>query len=513
MVNSMRINEPVTQKDMGMHQDCEIISTTNLKGILMSANDDFIKMSGYSWEELKNKNHNIIRHPDVPPEAYVMLWDALKKGSPWMGMVKNRNKSGDHYWVDAFASPQYEDGKIVGYQSVRVKPEKAWVDRADALYSKIMSKKTADDKRRSKIDDVKMTRFPIDFSAKVALAFSSVLGILFAGLVIADLISVVSALVGFVLGSAASAALVFHQFKPLRVLAEKSKAIANDPVARYVYSGRTDEIGQLEYVQIFQHAKLRTAIGRVKESSSVLEQAAADVATGNLYLSERTENQASSLEETASSMEQITSTVQQNADNAKRANQLVNNSRQQAEKSGTVFSGTIHAMNEINDSSKQIADIINVIDEIAFQTNLLALNAAVEAARAGEQGRGFAVVATEVRNLAGRSAESAKQIKDMIIDSVAKVENGTQLVSQSAESLKMITGSITQIADIVEEISQSSQEQANGIEQINQAIMQIDEVTQHNGQLVEKLNISSIAMSQKVKMLSGLADQFNAEVK
>lgn len=504
----MRVNEPVTQRDMGMNNDCVIISTTNLKGILTSANEDFIRMSGFSWEELDNKNHNIIRHPDVPPEAYAMLWTALKAGNPWMGLVKNRNKCGDHYWVDAFASPQYEDGKIIGYQSVRVKPEKAWVDRAEALYAKIMSKKSSDDKRRSKLDEVKLTRFPINLAGQIALAITGVFGLIFTGLALTEQISVIFALSGFVAGSLCSFAIVHQMLSGLRDLAKKSEKIANDPVARYVYTGRNDEIGQLEYVQIFQTAKLRTAIDRVKETSSVLEHAADEIASGNVDLSSRTENQASSLEETASSMEEITSTVQQNAENAKQANVLVMEARKQAEKSGAVVSSTIQAMSQINESSKKIADITNVIDEIAFQTNLLALNAAVEAARAGEQGRGFAVVANEVRTLAGRSAESAKQIKDLINDSVAKVEDGTQLVNQSAESLKMITDSVKKISDIVGEISQSSQEQANGIEQINQAISQIDEVTQQNGQLVEKLSTSSRAMTEKVKMISGLADQF-----
>ena len=504
----MRINEPVTQRDMGMRSDCVIISTTNSKGALTSVNEDFIRMSGFTWDELENKNHNIIRHPDVPPEAYAMLWEALKAGNPWMGMVKNRHKSGDHYWVDAFASPQYEDGRIIGYQSVRVKPEKIWVDRAEALYAKIMSKKSPDDKRRSKMDPVKLTRFPIGITNKIALGVSSVMALLFIALSLAGEVSQLFAIIGFLTGSLLSSAMIHQFLAPLRALTAKSQKIADDPVARYVYTGRTDEIGQLEYVQIFQAAKLRTAVGRVKESSEVLENAASEIASGSVDLSSRTENQASSLEETASSMEEITSTVQQNAENAKQANVLVMEARKQAEQSGTVVFSTIQAMNQINESSKKIADITNVIDEIAFQTNLLALNAAVEAARAGEQGRGFAVVANEVRTLAGRSAESANQIKELINDSVTKVESGTQLVNQSADSLKSITESVKKISDIVSEISQSSQEQANGIDQINQAISQIDEVTQQNGQLVEKLSTSSRDMTEKVKMIAGLADQF-----
>ena len=509
----MRINEPVTQRDMGMNDNCEIISTTNLKGIIISANEDFIRMSGYSWAELENKNHNIIRHPDVPPEAYAMLWEALKAGNPWMGMVKNRNKNGDHYWVDAFASPQFENGKITGYQSVRVKPEKAWVDRAEKLYARIMSKKSADDKRRSTLNPVQLTRFPLSLTAKITLTASGVFALVFVGLALSGQIALPLALSAFIVGSLISSIGIYSILSGLRDLIAKSKKIANDPLARYVYTGRTDELGQLEYVQIFQSAKLRTIIGRVKESSTALEQVTVNIMQSSMDLGSRTESQVSSLEQTAASMEEINSTVQQNVDNVKQTNQLVQETRKQAERSGNVVSTTMRAMTDINESSKKIAEITNVIDEIAFQTNLLALNAAVEAARAGEQGRGFAVVANEVRSLAGRSAESAKQIKDLINDSVSKVESGTQLVNQSAESLKMINESVKKIADIVTENSQAFQEQANGIEQINQAITQIDESTQQNGQLVEQLTTNANTMSQKTRMLSTLVDLFKAEGK
>ncbi len=336
----------------------------------------------------------------------------------------------------------------------------------------------------------------------------SVFATIFLGLALIEQVSIIMALAGFTIGSLVSAAAIHSMLKGLRDLAAKSEQITSDPLARYVYTGRTDEVGQLEYVQIFQRAKFRTAIGRVLESIVVLNTTTDEIAKSSVDLSSRTENQASSLEETASSMEEMASTVQQNADSTKQASVIVTNARKQSETSERVVSSTMHAMDEINDSSKKIADITNVIDEIAFQTNLLALNAAVEAARAGEQGRGFAVVANEVRSLAGRSAESAKQIKELITDSVVKVENGTKLVNQSAESLKMINGSIKKISDIVSEISLASQEQANGIEQINQAVMQIDTITQQNGHLVEDLSTATTAMHDKVKRLESLADQF-----
>jgi methyl-accepting chemotaxis protein len=243
---------------------------------------------------------------------------------------------------------------------------------------------------------------------------------------------------------------------------------------------------------------VRTIKGAAQEVSS----GADEISKGNANLSQRTEEQASSLEETASSMEEMTSTVRQNADNAQQANQLAVVARGQAEKGGTVVQQAVAAMQEINASSRKIADIIGVIDEIAFQTNLLALNAAVEAARAGEQGRGFAVVASEVRNLASRSAEAAKEIKALIQDSVGKVGEGAKLVDQSGQSLTEIMTAVKKVADIVAEISAASQEQSSGIEQVNKAVMSMDEVTQQNAALVEEAAAAAEALMDQARQMT-----------
>jgi methyl-accepting chemotaxis protein len=249
-------------------------------------------------------------------------------------------------------------------------------------------------------------------------------------------------------------------------------------------------------------------VRRVKGAASEVYRGAEEISQGNANLSQRTEEQSSSLEETASSMEEMTSTVKQNADNAGQANQLATAARDQAEKGGSVVSQAVKAMADINDASRRIADIIGVIDEIAFQTNLLALNAAVEAARAGEQGRGFAVVASEVRNLAGRSATAAKEIKELIQDSVKKVSDGSALVTQSGQTLEQIVASVKKVSDIVAEIAAASREQSSGIEQVNRAVMQMDELTQQNAALVEEATASSQAMADQARELNEMMSRY-----
>jgi len=259
-------------------------------------------------------------------------------------------------------------------------------------------------------------------------------------------------------------------------------------------------------------SKLRMTLTAMRESAESVATGADQIIKGNEDLSQRTSQQAASLEETSSAMEEITSTVKQSADNAKQANQLAMAARDVANKGGAVTTKAVQAMAEINQSSKKISDIITVIDEIAFQTNLLALNAAVEAARAGEHGRGFAVVATEVRNLAQRSALAAKEIKGLIHESMARVEEGSDLVNRSGKTLEEIVASVKHVSDIIAEISAASQEQASGIDQVNMAVIQMDQTTQQNAALVEETTSASQSLTGQAKELMGMVAAFKISV-
>ncbi|MEI2770805.1 MAG: methyl-accepting chemotaxis protein [Candidatus Competibacter sp.] len=296
--------------------------------------------------------------------------------------------------------------------------------------------------------------------------------------------------------------------RPLRAAVVASNQIARGDLEVNIVTTSQDETGQLLQAMRSMSEELNRIVAAVHGTTVTVNAAAAEIAQGSGDLAQRTEEQASALEETASSMEELTGTVKQSAENANQANQLAIAARSQAEQGGQVVEQAVTAMNAIHHSSRQIADIIGVIDEIAFQTNLLALNAAVEAARAGEQGRGFAVVAGEVRKLAQRSADAAKEIKSLITDSVAKVEDGGQLVERSGQTLKDIVIAIKKVSDIVAEMAAAAREQASGIEQVNQAVLQMDQMTQQNAALVEQTAAASHSMGDQAQELRRLMGFF-----
>ena len=281
-----------------------------------------------------------------------------------------------------------------------------------------------------------------------------------------------------------------------------AQTVASGDLTSQIHSDTTDEMGQLLQALKAMNDNLATTVGTVRSGTDTIATAALEVASGSLDLSTRTEQQASSLEETASSMEQLTSTTKQNAENARQANALARSASEVAARGGQVIDQVTGTMNEINASSSRIADIIGVIDGIAFQTNILALNAAVEAARAGEDGRGFAVVASEVRNLAQRSASAAREIKELIDASTVKVASGSELVNTASQTMREIVSSVQRVTDIMAEISSASAEQTAGIEQINQAVMQMDAVTQQNAALVEQSAAASESMQEQAAALA-----------
>ena len=323
-----------------------------------------------------------------------------------------------------------------------------------------------------------------------AAAYSRAITMLVTGAVIAVLIAVMAGLW-----------LVRSIRAPLQQAVQAADRVANGDLSGVIHVERHDETGQLLNALERMQGSLVQTVRSVRQNAEGVASASSQIASGNADLSSRTEEQASALEETAASMEQLGSTVRQNADNARAANQMAVNASQVAAQGGAVVAEVVETMKGINNSSHQIADIITVIDSIAFQTNILALNAAVEAARAGEQGRGFAVVAGEVRTLAQRSAEAAKEIKGLITTSVERVEQGTQLVDKAGATMTDIVSAIRRVTDLMAEISAASQEQSQGVAQVGEAVTQMDQTTQQNAALVEESAAAAGALRKQAQDL------------
>ncbi|MFI3121150.1 MAG: methyl-accepting chemotaxis protein [Methylococcaceae bacterium] len=728
----MRVNKPITNKEVILKKGTILVSRTDLLGRITYVNDAFVEISGFTREELIGQEHNIVRHPDMPSATYEDLWMSLKQQRPWQGLVKNRCKNGDYYWIEANAMPLFKHGKVHEYISVRHPPERDRITAAERLYKDLsagkvklrpsgwaaifkglneapikirnafvlaglwapllylmyrllltqeydllaaigvlaittlavnismiramtqtleaaiticyrlssgsfgnkvdlnrndqwgdflrslycmeiklgadlaevkqeaaISKritqaldnvqngvmvsnknleiiymnnsvrkmfKTAEPDIRKQLPDFTVDRLmhsSIDLYHKDPSSQRGILENLPASckseLVIADrYFTVIIGPVNDDNGERIGYVAEWNDRTPDVLIEEEIKHLVQDVkmgdlstrinlsdkhgFAKVLSSGineLTDVIesvfsdvnkvmesmaqGNLttaitnDYQGVYAECKnninstiatLSEFIVQIRDAADFIEESSQEMAAGNNNLSLHVEQQAASLQETAANMEQLAGTVRNNADNTQQANHVVNSTMSHAQQGGDIVKSAIASMQDINESSNQLAEIISVIDEIAFQTNLLALNASVEAARAGENGRGFSVVATEVRNLAQRSAIAAQQSNDLIQNSVQKVRTGTAFVNETGAALTEIVESVARVGEIVSQIAGASTEQTAGIDQVNQAVAQMDDITQQNAALAEQAAAGSIAMSEQSTNMTALLSFF-----
>ncbi len=510
----MRNNLPITNTEYDLSTSETIVSTTDLKGNITYANPYFVRVSGFTKEELIGAPQNILRHPDMPVEAFADLWHTIQRGQSWTGMVKNRCKNGDFYWVSANVTPVMEAGRIVGYMSVRVKPSRGEVDAAEALYREL---KAGNPKKltinqgevvgaglRSHLANIRhlslswrtklcMGSITLMFLALALISFVS------SARVVANmgLLNAILGSTGLLLACAYWISVQKLVLNPLHQARLACQTMAGGDMTFQTNTSRKDEMGQMLRSLRQLGVNLRSIVGDVRSNFEEIGTATRQIAAGNMDLSGRTEAQASALEQTASSMEELAATVQQNSHNATQASKMASEALRVASEGGQVVASVVHTMSEIGEASKKVADIIGIIEGIAFQTNILALNAAVEAARAGEQGRGFAVVATEVRNLSQRSASAAKEIKEMLAVSATKVSAGVALAERAGNTMDDMISSVRRVTDIMSEIASATAEQSAGIAQVNTAVLEMDEVTQQNAALVEEAAAAAVSLEEQ----------------
>ncbi len=494
----MRNNQPVTQKEYILRDGAMIVSKTDLKGRITYVNDDFIEASGFTAAELMGQPHNLVRHPDMPPEAFRDMWATVGHGRPWSGVVKNRCKNGDHYWVLANVTPVLENGKPVGYMSVRLKPTREQVREAEALYVRIREERDSARKtvrlhaggvRQIGVRDWPFMVFRLTLSQRFAIA----LAMLYAIVALPGWLGWVGRPLGWMealllAGGLGWFATWFH-FSVARRLDECTDLAGQ--IAGCNLTGRMDHdprhpLGKLVRNVWLANLNMQAIVDDVRTEVRGMTAAAGEIAQGSRDLSSRTEQQSANVEETASAMEQVSVSVRETAESARQVQQTSDAATGLASRGDAAVQDLVSTMQSIEQSSRRVGEVIQVIEGIAFQTNILALNAAVESARAGEHGKGFAVVAAEVRALAHRAASAAKEIRALIGESIEEVGGGGQRVRAAEQVIREVVASVHHVGELVRSISHAAGEQSHGVGSINEAITGIDVATQQNAALAEQ---------------------------
>ena len=503
----MRINNPVSQIEYALPADCTLVSVTDTKGRITYCNPAFIEVSGYTARELMGQPHNMVRHPDMPEEAFRDMWATIEGRKPWTALVKNRRKNGDFYWVRANATPMLDGGQITGYLSVRTAPARNEIDAAEALYRQMRDEASAGNKihvLRGGVlqrNDVwgRIQQFFV-WGPVARLVALQALGLLLAVLCLYLDLPALSAVGVLVLFGAVSVWAAWAMaIRPLDDVIDDANALAAGDLAHASRQDGSGPLGRLQQALNQMQLNLRTVVSDVRTEIDQLQTAVVEIAQGNQDLSARTESQASSLEETAASMEQITGTVQQSAASAQRGAKLAMETTEVTTRSNGAVQAVAESMRGIAQSSQKITEIIQLIEGVAFQTNILALNAAVEAARAGEQGRGFAVVATEVRALAQRTSTAAREIRQLITESSERIHAGESHTTQALERMESALEAVSHVSTVLAEISGATSEQTLGIGQIHEAISQMDSITQQNAAMVEELAATAKSLQSQVQ--------------